>query len=225
MRKLIFFLLCAAAWAQQPVNIKVGGSDPATVNAAGQNAASPANEILTGCQFNTTPTTVTTGNMSPCQIDALGDLKALLTDGTNPATIKAASTAAAATDHALVVAQAPNGGNPCQNPSATLQSAFGSTSGTTASQVIALSGSTKIYICAMTITGVSGTSPTFSLVYGTGTNCGTGQTVFIGAWTTTANTLYPFSYSVGLTPAGQALCFLDGGSSPVQRYTITYIQQ
>lgn len=119
----------------------------------------------------------------------------------------------------------PSGGNPCYNPGASVQSLFGSTSGTTAVQLIALSGTTKIYVCSLTVVGVSGTTPTFSLVYGTGSNCGTGQNVFLGAWQTAANTVYPFSYPLGITPAGQALCYLGSGTLPVQRYTLTYVQQ
>jgi hypothetical protein len=41
---------------------------------AGQNAASPANALLAGCQFNTTPTTITSTNASPCQLDNAGNL-------------------------------------------------------------------------------------------------------------------------------------------------------
>jgi len=49
------------------------GNAGAIMDAAGQNAASPANSLLTGCQFNTTPTTLTNGNMSPCQLDNAGN--------------------------------------------------------------------------------------------------------------------------------------------------------
>jgi hypothetical protein len=115
--------------------------------------------------------------------------------------------------------------NPCEDPYATRAAVAGSTSGTSAVQIIAASGSTKIHICSLTVTGVSGTSPTFSLEYGTGTNCATSPTVFVGAWTTAANTVYPFGYPVYITPASQAVCYLDGGTTPVQRYTITYVQQ
>ena len=117
-----------------------------------------------------------------------------------------------------------SGSNPCQNPNANLQAVLASTSGTSATQIIALSASTKIYVCSIVVVGVSGTSPTFSLVYGTGSNCATGQATFLGAWTTSANTVYPFPFPVGITPAGQALCYLNGGTSPVQRITLTYVQ-
>lgn len=54
---------------------------------AGQNAAQPANSILTGCEFNTTPTTILTGNASPVQCDNAGNtlvnLKTALPAGAN----------------------------------------------------------------------------------------------------------------------------------------------
>lgn len=55
---------------------KVGltGNTGAAMDAAGQNVTAPANELLTGCQFNTTPTTITSGNMSPSQCDNGGKL-------------------------------------------------------------------------------------------------------------------------------------------------------
>lgn len=116
------------------------------------------------------------------------------------------------------------GNNPCQNPSATLAAVSGATSGTSATQIIALSGTTKVYLCTVNVTGVSGTSPTFSLVYGTGSNCATGQNTFLGAWTTAANTVYSFNRPF-VTPAGQAVCYKDSGTNPVQNYAITYVQQ
>lgn len=54
--------------------VKVIGSAGGAFDTAGQNAASPANELLVGAQFNTSPTTVTSGNTSPLQMDATGHL-------------------------------------------------------------------------------------------------------------------------------------------------------
>jgi hypothetical protein len=115
--------------------------------AAGQNVASTG---LAGnyCGFNTSPTTITTGNFSPVQCDSVANLLVNLktalpaganiigavtqsglfnvnqaigvagfekvTDGANTAAVKAASTAAAATDPALVVAISPNNNIPTQ---------------------------------------------------------------------------------------------------------------
>jgi hypothetical protein len=146
--------------------------------------------------------------------------------GGSAAAVKAASTAAVATDPALVVAQSPNGGNPCQNPNATLAMVAGQTSGTSSTQLIALNGSTKIYVCSMTIQGISGTTPTFALRYGTGTACATGTVTIIGAFTTTANATYVWAGpSAFVTIAGQALCYIQTGTTPIANYAITYVQQ
>lgn len=56
--------------------MKVGivGNAGGAMDAAGQNASSPANELLVAGQFNTTPTTITSGNISPLQMDSAGNL-------------------------------------------------------------------------------------------------------------------------------------------------------
>jgi hypothetical protein len=53
---------------------RVVGNAGAVMDAAGQNAAAPANWLATGCQFQTTPTTITAGNASPCQMDSAGNI-------------------------------------------------------------------------------------------------------------------------------------------------------
>ncbi len=115
-------------------------------------------------------------------------------------------------------------GNPCQNPAAILQSTGVTTSGTTAVQIVALSGTLKIYICSLTVIGQSGTTPTFSLVQGTGTNCATGQTVVVPAFATPANTLFAFATPVSVGVAGNALCYLQTGTTPITKVQITYVQ-
>lgn len=184
--------------------------------------------VIAGTTALKTDTSSVAGTATSTGVGASGAgvqrVASLIHDGTNTAAVKAASTAAATTDTALVVGVSPNGGNPCQNPSATLVGIAGATSGTAAVQLVALSGSTKIYICSVNITGVSGTTPTFSLKYGTGSACATGGVTILGAWTTAANTVYTF-YEPFVTPAGQALCYVDTGTSPVQNYAIAYVQQ
>ena len=54
--------------------VRTLGNVGAVIDFAGQNASSPANSWLTGCQYNTTPTTITSGNASPCQVDNAGNL-------------------------------------------------------------------------------------------------------------------------------------------------------
>jgi len=65
--------ISTAATGVQKVGIT--GNAGAAMDAAGQNASSPANSLLIAGQFNTSPTTITTGNMSPLQLDSGGNLK------------------------------------------------------------------------------------------------------------------------------------------------------
>jgi hypothetical protein len=115
--------------------------------------------------------------------------------------------------------------NACSNQAVTLQSVSAATSGTTATQIIALAAGAKIYICSLNVIGTSGTTPTFSLVYGTGSNCATGQNVLVNAFATTAAVLYAFGNPVAVTPVGQAVCYLDTGTTPIQSYVIGFVQQ
>jgi hypothetical protein len=64
----------ASASASGVQKVGITGNAGAVFDAAGQNVASPANEILVGAQFNTTPTTITSGNISPLQMDSTGHL-------------------------------------------------------------------------------------------------------------------------------------------------------
>jgi hypothetical protein len=159
-------------------------------------AAVPANALFVAGGVTTSAPSYSTGNLGALSLDTAGNLR---------------------------VAQ-PVTGNPCLNPNATLLWVAGSTSGTSAVQIIALSGSNRIYICSLNVTGVSGTTPAFGLVYGTGSNCATGQTTVQGAFTTTAAALYSFHGPGPITAAGTALCYLNTGTTPVQRYSITYVQ-
>jgi len=54
--------------------VRLLGNSGAIVDFAGQNAAQPANSILMGGEFNTSPTTITNGNASPLQLDSSGKL-------------------------------------------------------------------------------------------------------------------------------------------------------
>lgn len=127
--------------------LKVGivGNAGAAIDAAStQNVSTPANGIAILGEFNTTPTTITSGNSSPLQLTSAARLivdgsqvtqpvsgtvtanqgtantlanawSEKITDGTNgPVAVKAASTAALATDPALVVSLSPNSPTPLQ---------------------------------------------------------------------------------------------------------------
>jgi hypothetical protein len=54
--------------------MRLVGNGGAIIDFAGQNASAPANSILIGGEFNTSPTTITSGNASPLQMDSAGNL-------------------------------------------------------------------------------------------------------------------------------------------------------
>lgn len=53
---------------------RIVGNAGAIVDFVGQNATAPANSLLVGAQFNTSPTTITSGSASPLQVDNAGNL-------------------------------------------------------------------------------------------------------------------------------------------------------
>lgn len=117
------------------------------------------------------------------------------------------------------------GGNPCLGVDGTIQSVTGATSGTSATQIIAAITGKQIFVCSLNVQGVSGTTPTFSLVYGTGSNCAGTPTTFVTPIATAAGTLFNFSGPIGRVPVSQELCYQGGGTTPIQNYLITYIQK
>jgi hypothetical protein len=82
----------------------------------------------------------------------------------------------------------------------------------TVTQVIAASGTTKIRICSFDINPATTTAGSADLVYGTGTNCGTGTTTLTGAYTLPAVAVVDITPSTLsatsplTTPASQAVC-------------------
>lgn len=66
--------------------VRLLGNGGATVDFAGQNAASPANSLQVGGQFNTSPTTLTTGDSSPLQLSSAGSLLVQCTSGCSATT-------------------------------------------------------------------------------------------------------------------------------------------
>lgn len=221
MRKLILssILLCLPVLAfAQLMNQGKPGAQPWRVKIydVGGNAVSPPS----AAQFPATLGQKTSALST--SVAVASDQAAIPTSSTQlPATL-GPKTSALSTS----VTMATDGGNPCINPTATLVSAGGATSaGPTVTQIVALSGSTKIYVCSLTVIGVSGTTPTFSLVQGTGSNCASNQGALVPAWTTTAGALFAFANPVAVGTAAYALCWKTTGTSPIQNYTLTYVQQ
>lgn len=77
----------------------------------------------------------------------------------------------------------------------------------TTTQLVALSGTTNIFITSWDI--ISGGIGNFTLVYGTGTNCATGTTSLTGAYPLTAQAGISKGNGNGIVlivPRGNALC-------------------
>jgi hypothetical protein len=112
-------------------------------------------------------------------------------------------------------------GDPCKNPAAATSSIY-FTGVTTITQEIALSAGKQVYLCQ--VAGDITSAGTFTVSYGTGTNCGTGTTV-LAALTLAANT--PFSIGWGgaivTAPAGNAICIT--ASAGTGAGILSYVQQ
>lgn len=74
-------------------------------------------------------------------------------------------------------------------------------------QVIAAKAGKSIFVCGWHVTN-TGATGTFSISYGTGTNCGTGTTAVIPALnvTSTAPSADHIDYAQLYAPAGNAVC-------------------
>lgn len=154
----------------------------------------PSNAELVAAIFNSAAPALTTGQTAPLQTDSSGSL---MTTYRTPSCV--------------------NGGN------GTLSSVALNASTTSAVQVIALSAGKKIMVCAITVIG-GGTAPTFSLVYGTGTNCATGQVVLTGAIPLSLTVPTSFPGPVAVTIASNALCILLAGTTPTAVGVLSYTQ-
>ena len=94
----------------------------------------------------------------------------------------------------------------------------------TTTQLVALSGSTKIYVTAWDV--IAAGTGNIQLEYGTGTNCGTGTTALTGNYNLTAQQGIAKGNGLGpvlVVPAGNALCALT--SAAVSMYgSVSYTQ-
>ena len=104
-----------------------------------------------------------------------------------------------------------------------------SVSGLTATaQIVALSGTTSIYVTGYSLQLGGTTTPTFRFEYGTGTNCGTGTTLITGTFTGVSGNTYTIPSPGGnvafTVPPGQELCAVLGGTSPTLNGFVTYAQ-
>lgn len=106
------------------------------------------------------------------------------------------------------------------------QSAPISISGTTDTQIVALAAAQIVRICNITAT-LGGTTPTMTIEYGTGTNCGTGKTALTGAMAPTAGTtlaINPGPQAALRSGSGAAVCLVLSGTSPTAAGFMSYAQ-
>lgn len=100
------------------------------VGAAASAAAVTGNPVLQGYTFTTTLPTVTTGQVVNAQSTARGEQLVALSNGAVAVAHKAASTAAAATDPALVVSLSPNSPITLPTPTASIINSAATTNAT-----------------------------------------------------------------------------------------------
>ena len=118
--------------------------------------------------------------------------------------------------------------DPCANPSLIKSSAAINVSSATTTQIVALSGTTKIYVCEADVNAV-GTSPSVKFITGTGTACATPDQTLTGAMvpSATVGTVH-FGYggSMWTSNAGDELCLVSaGGTVTTETGFVTYVQQ
>jgi hypothetical protein len=94
----------------------------------------------------------------------------------------------------------------------------------TTTQLVALSGTTKIYVTGLAV--IAGGTGNITLVYGTGSACGTGTTSLSGAIPLVANAGFTLGSGLGavlMVPAGQALCITTSAAVQMSGF-VTYAQ-
>lgn len=144
----------------------------------------------------------------------------------------------AAIDPSLIVAAAPpvvpGSTDPCQDLSQQKSSVVVNISTATTTQIVALSGTTVVYVCGYSLVAAAGTNPSIQFEYGTGASCGTGTTTLTGAMatgvtvsTTVGGPIFTAGNDVSLlkTAAGNALCLVSGGTTPNFQGFVTFVQQ
>ena len=169
------------------------------------------------CANASTAPSYSAGN-NALSCDLSGNARVVIGNGSTATAVKAASTAAAAADPALVVSLSPNT-TPVANASAFLNDA-----NATATQIVALSGTTKIYVSAYSI--VASVAENVKFQYGTGTNCGTGTTDITALMAFAANGGIAAGSGMAplfVVPAGNAFCVTASTTGPTA-VNVSYAQ-
>lgn len=135
----------------------------------------------------------------------------------------------------FALAQANYTKDPCANTNAQKSSAIISITTAATTQLVALSGTTSIYVCefSLTISQVAVTPNTIKFVYGTGASCGTGQQNLTGIYGDGGVTAaQPITIQTGggntimTAPASNALCVTTAiGATASYQGVVSYVQQ
>lgn len=91
-------------------------------------------------------------------------------------------------------------------------------------QIVALASGQKIYVTSFNV--MSAGTGNFSLVYGTGTNCGTGTTALTGAYPLIAQSGISTGNGLGtilFVPSGNALCVTSSAAVQMSG-SLSYVQ-
>lgn len=187
-------------------------TDTVTGNVAA-GATDSGNPVKAGGVYSATLPTLTDGQRGNVQLTTKGELLATLSySGTAIAgtTDNADGVAATSTANSLKVLSRPmiyNGASWDRAFACTNSASVNVTAGST-TQIVALSGSTTIRVCSVSI-GISATG-TVAVSYGTGTNCSTGTTTLVAAMPLATGTLWqqtaPSGGSLFRSAAANALC-------------------
>lgn len=160
------------------------------VGNAASGAADSGNPVKVGCAYTNNYTTLTNGQRGNCRMTTMGDLgSALVASGSSAQDANANGSGgllfnggqaniSVAPVFLQVWPQDFNGSTWDREFTCPSTAAISVTAGNT-TQLVALSGTTVIRVCSF-VTSISLTGSA-AFVYGTGANCGTGQTAITGA--------------------------------------------
>jgi hypothetical protein len=154
-------------------------------------------------------------------------------DGQYPwkkASVRSVASSGVATDLSLQVSI--NGVDPCASSSIPKSSAVINITTATTTSLVALSGSTVVYVCGFNVTtGSTTTANTIVFEYGTGGSCATSPVALTGIMNSLGMLTGNISAgnagsTIFKTAAGNALCALSTvGSTPSIQGFVTYVQQ
>lgn len=185
--------------------VSVGGN-------VASGASDSGNGVKTACVFNTSLPTVTTGQRVDSQCTAKGTLAATLYSPTGSAlTIGNANAAGLSASNNFAYVQAiislwngstADAGFICPNTASVSVTAGNTT------EIVALTSAQVVRVCSVTL-GIA-TTGTVGVVYGTGTNCGTGTTTLVADMNLTAGNLWaqtgPAGGSLFRSATANAIC-------------------